>query len=56
MASTCFQLFANHLDAKKINAVPPEHIDFHGVLNDISWSLFERLVARNDADREPMSP
>jgi hypothetical protein len=48
--STRFQLVANHLDTKGINAVQHQNIVFHGLLKQIPWAKFDLLVKQHDAD------
>jgi hypothetical protein len=35
---------------KRINAVPQQNIVFHGLLKQIPWAVFDRLVDEHDAD------
>jgi hypothetical protein len=37
---------------KRINAVQHENIVFHGLLKQIPWAIFDRLVEQHDADRD----
>src|SRR5258708_1916667 len=48
--SAWVQLVANHLNSKRINAVPTQNIVFHGLLKQIPWATFDRLVDRHSAD------
>jgi hypothetical protein len=48
--STRFQLVANHLDTKGINAVQHQNIVFHELLKQIPWAVFDRLVEQHNAD------
>jgi hypothetical protein len=48
--SAWFQLVANHLNSKRINTVPHQNIVFHGLLKQIPWATFDRLVDRHGAD------
>jgi phage gp37-like protein len=48
--STRFQLVANHLDTKKDQAVQHQNIVFHGLLKQIPWGVFDRLVEEHNAD------
>jgi hypothetical protein len=48
--SAWVQLVANHLNSKRISAVPHQNIVFHGLLKQIPWATFDRLVDRNSAD------
>jgi IS4 transposase len=45
-------LVANHLDTKRINAVRHQDIVFHGLLKQIPWATFDRLVDEHGADRD----
>src|SRR5713226_2152320 len=51
--STRVQEFANQLDRERTNAVPHQNIVFHGLLKHIPWMVFDRLVEKHDADRDP---
>jgi IS4 transposase len=44
------QLVANHLNSERISAVPHQSIVFHGLLKQIPWATFDRLVDRHNAD------
>jgi IS4 transposase len=48
--SAHFQLVANHLDSKRINAVPHQNIVFHCLLKHVPWAVVDRLVEENGAD------
>ena len=48
--SAWVQLVTNHLNSKRINAVPYQTIVFHDVLKQIPWGRFDRLVDRHDGD------
>jgi len=48
--STRFQKVANHLDTKEVNAVQHQNSVFHGLLKQIPWPVFDRLVKEHDAD------
>jgi IS4 transposase len=48
--SSQFQLVTNHLDIKRISAVPHQNIVFHGLLKQIPWAKFDLLVEQHDAD------
>ena len=50
--STRFQLVTNHLDTKRINAVPHQNIVFHELLKQIPWAIFDRLVEQHGGDRD----
>jgi hypothetical protein len=50
--SSWVQLVTNHLDTKRINAVPHQNIVFHELLKQIPWASFDRLVEQHDADRD----
>src|ERR1700744_4611091 len=45
-----FQLVANHLERKRINAVRQQTIVFHDLLKRIPWAVFDRLVDEHGAD------
>src|SRR6476646_9431754 len=47
--SASVQVVANHLNTKRINAVPHQNIVFHGLLKQIPWASFDQLVERHDA-------
>jgi hypothetical protein len=48
--SAWVQLVANHLNSKRIKTVPHQNIVFHGLLKQIPWATFDRLVDRHGAD------
>jgi IS4 transposase len=48
--SAHFQLVANHLDRKRINAVRHQNIVFHCLLKHVPWAVVDRLVEKHDAD------
>jgi len=50
--SSWVQLVTNHLDTKRINAVPHQNIVFHELLKQIPWAIFDRLVEQLDACRD----
>jgi hypothetical protein len=50
--SSWVQLVTNHLDTKRINAVPHQNIVFHELLKQIPWATFDRLVEQHGADRD----
>jgi hypothetical protein len=50
--SASVQLVTNHLDRKRNNAVPHQNIVFHGLLKQIPWATFDRLVEQLDTDRD----
>ena len=45
-----FQLVTNHLDIKRISAVPHQNIVFHDLLKRIPWAKFDLLVEQHHAD------
>jgi hypothetical protein len=45
-------LVANHLDTKRTNAVRQQNIVFHGLLKQIPWARFDRLVEEHNAERD----
>jgi Transposase DDE domain/Domain of unknown function (DUF4372) len=51
--STRFQLFANHLNRERINAVRPQPIVFHDLLKLIPWTIVDRSVEETGADDDP---
>ncbi len=53
--SAWVQLVANHLDTKRINTVRHQNIVFHGLLKQIPWATFDRLVEQHGADRDDRS-
>jgi IS4 transposase len=48
--SSEFQLVTNHLDRKRISAVPHQNIVFHDLLKQIPWAKFDLLVEQHNAD------
>jgi IS4 transposase len=48
--SSQFQLVTNHLDRKRIKAVPHQNIVFHDLLKQIPWAKFDSLVEQHNAD------
>jgi hypothetical protein len=48
--SSLFQLVTNHLDGKRISAVPHQNIVFHDLLKQIPWAKFDLLVEQHNAD------
>jgi hypothetical protein len=48
--SSQFQLVTNHLDIKRISAVPHQNIVFHDLLKRIPWAKFDLLVEQHHAD------
>ena len=50
--SAWVQWIANHLNSKRINAVRHQNIVFHGLLQQIPWAVFGRLVEQHRADRD----
>jgi Transposase DDE domain/Domain of unknown function (DUF4372) len=50
--SSQFQLVTNHLDIKRIIAVPHQNIVFHDLLKQIPWAKFDLLVEQHGADRD----
>jgi hypothetical protein len=50
--SSRFQLVTNHLDIKRISAVPHQNIVFHDLLKQIPWAKLDLLVEQHDADRD----
>jgi hypothetical protein len=50
--SSRVQLVTNHLDTKRIDAVPHQNIVFHELLKQIPWATFDRLVEQCSADRD----
>jgi IS4 transposase len=48
--SSQFQLVTNHLDIKRISAVPHQNIVFHDLLKQIPWAKFDLLVEQHNAD------
>jgi IS4 transposase len=50
--SASVQLVTNHLNTKRIKAVPHQNIVFHALLKQIPWATFDRLVDRLDAGRD----
>jgi IS4 transposase len=48
--SSLFQLVTNHLDGKRISAVPHQNIVFHDLLKQIPWANFDLLVEQHNAD------
>jgi IS4 transposase len=50
--SASVQVVTNHLDTKRINTVQHQNIVFHGLLKQIPWSTFDRLVDQHDAERD----
>jgi hypothetical protein len=48
--SSQFQLVTNHLDRKRISAVPHQNIVFHDLLKQIPWAKFDLLVEQHNAD------
>jgi IS4 transposase len=53
--SSQFQLVTNHLDIKRIIAVPHQNIVFHDLLKQIPWGTFDLLVERHNADWDDRS-
>jgi hypothetical protein len=51
--STRFQLVANHLNEKRVNAVRPQTIVFHDLLKLIPWAVVDRTVEETGADDDP---
>jgi len=51
--STRFQRFANQLDTRGDQAVQHQNIVFHGLLKQIPWVVFDRLVKEHDAEPDP---
>jgi IS4 transposase len=50
--SALVQLVTNHLDRKRINTVPHQSIVFHGLLKQIPWATFDRLVEQFEVERD----
>jgi len=48
--STRFQLVANHLDTKGVNAVRHQNSVLHDILKLVPWTVFDRLVEKHGAD------
>jgi hypothetical protein len=49
--SASVQLVTNHLNMKRINAVPHQNIVFYSLLKQISWAKFDQLVEQHGAAR-----
>jgi hypothetical protein len=48
--SASVQLVTNHLDTKRINTVRQQSIVFYGLLKQIPWATFDRLVEEHGAE------